>query len=339
LAPIDEGKGHDNGAERSALARLLGLTQAGKAEWPALCPIPRLAPDPGAAVPTGQEGRGDSTTKLATAPKVDTHRGGLTRISSYSALTRGEEAAAKDHDPEDRPEGRREPGLLGDLNLTGNRLGQRVHGLLEEILGNRRTLDDVAEHLEPTWKTALQTVLETPIALGSESVTLSMIQSRAMAEMHAVLPVRTITPRNLSEALLGDPLIAGDPRRRSWAEDLARWDFSALHGFFQGYIDLIFEWSGRWYIVDYKTNALGGYDAASLEAAMLHHHYVLQSRLYTVALHRHLAATLPGYDPDQHLGGCAYLFLRGFPSQGIWFERAGLTALQALNGLFAEASR
>jgi hypothetical protein len=30
--------------------------------------------------------------------------------------------------------------------------------------------------------------------------------------------------------------------------------------------------------------------------------------------------------------------VRGLPRQGIWFERADLAAVDALNGLFAEAS-
>ena len=40
-------------------------------------------------------------------------------------------------------------------------------------------------------------------------------------------------------------------------------------------------------------------------------HYGLQALLYTVALHRYLRWRLPGYDPDRHLGGVRYLFLRG----------------------------
>ena len=46
---------------------------------------------------------------------------------------------------------------------------------------------------------------------------------------------------------------------------------------------------------------------------MLHHHYPLQAHLYLVALHRHLRWRLPGYEPEQHLGGYVYCFLRGMP--------------------------
>jgi exodeoxyribonuclease V beta subunit len=37
----------------------------------------------------------------------------------------------------------------------------------------------------------------------------------------------------------------------------------------------------------------------------------LQALLYSVALHRYLRWRLPAYDPEQHLGGILYLYLRG----------------------------
>ena len=40
-------------------------------------------------------------------------------------------------------------------------------------------------------------------------------------------------------------------------------------------------------------------------------HYPLQALLYSVALHRLLRWRQAGYDPDRHLGGIAYLFVRG----------------------------
>jgi exodeoxyribonuclease V beta subunit len=46
---------------------------------------------------------------------------------------------------------------------------------------------------------------------------------------------------------------------------------------------------------------------------MLGCHYPLQAHLYLVALHRYLRWRLPGYAPERHLGGYAYVFLRGVP--------------------------
>ena len=53
------------------------------------------------------------------------------------------------------------------------------------------------------------------------------------------------------------------------------------------------------------------YTRAAMAEEMLHAHYPLQALLYGVALHRYLRWRQPGYDPDRHLGGIAYLFVRG----------------------------
>lgn len=37
----------------------------------------------------------------------------------------------------------------------------------------------------------------------------------------------------------------------------------------------------------------------------------MQYLIYSLALHRYLKLRLPDYDPERHLGGVYYLFLRG----------------------------
>ena len=73
-------------------------------------------------------------------------------------------------------------------------------------------------------------------------------------------------------------------------------------------------------MVDYKTNTLSergrksqlmDYRPDRLPAAMAEHHYPLQALLYSVALHRYLRWRVPDYSPAAHLGGAAYLFVRG----------------------------
>lgn len=102
---------------------------------------------------------------------------------------------------------------------------------------------------------------------------------------------------------------------------------SALRGYLTGSIDAVLRVPSddapgghRYLVVDYKTNRLGPweeplsawhYRPASMLAAMVEHHYPLQLVLYSVALHRFLRWRVPGYDPDAHLGGGLYLFVRG----------------------------
>ena len=62
---------------------------------------------------------------------------------------------------------------------------------------------------------------------------------------------------------------------------------------------------------------------------MVRAHYLLQALLYKVALHRYLRWRLPGYDPDRHLAGVFYLFVRGAPGGVFSWQPSGalVTAL------------
>ncbi len=89
-----------------------------------------------------------------------------------------------------------------------------------------------------------------------------------------------------------------------------------LEGMLVGFMDLVIEHQGRYYVLDYKSNWLPAYDAAQLQQAVLLHRYDVQYTLYLLALHRLLKSRLPDYDYDQHIGGALYLFLRGIDQPG-----------------------
>ena len=111
----------------------------------------------------------------------------------------------------------------------------------------------------------------------------------------------------------------------------------------KGFIDLVFESEGRFYIADYKSNHLGAdpsqYQGEALQNAMLSHSYPLQYLIYSLALHRHLKQRLPDYDPELHFGGVYYLFLRGMQPEwsqtGVYFDRLDRQLLEALDKLMA----
>jgi exodeoxyribonuclease V beta subunit len=115
--------------------------------------------------------------------------------------------------------------------------------------------------------------------------------------------------------------------------DRARHDgaplFEQIAGILTGSIDLVFRahpdaaqraagaTDPRWFIVDYKTNAIetstpGHFTGPWLAWKMATTGYPLQALLYTVALHRHLRLRMgERYDYDRHIGGYLYLFVRG----------------------------
>jgi exodeoxyribonuclease V beta subunit len=85
-----------------------------------------------------------------------------------------------------------------------------------------------------------------------------------------------------------------------------------LEGLLTGFIDLVYEHEGRFYVLDYKSNLLPAYDADEVLRSVREHEYDLQYLLYTLALHRWLRFRLGGaYDIATHLGGVRYLFCRG----------------------------
>ncbi len=116
-----------------------------------------------------------------------------------------------------------------------------------------------------------------------------------------------------------------------------------LNGMLKGFIDLVVEHEGRFYVLDWKSNHLGrdneAYSEAAMAQAVREKRYDLQYCLYLLALHRLLEARLPHYDIDHHLGGALYVFLRGqhAPSRGVHRERPSRELIEQLDALFRDA--
>ncbi|GHF92571.1 exodeoxyribonuclease V subunit beta [Thalassotalea marina] len=125
--------------------------------------------------------------------------------------------------------------------------------------------------------------------------------------------------------------------------------FSTLKGMMHGFIDLVFEHNGKYYVCDYKSTHLGGqyqdYLAKELANDIQQHHYDLQYCIYALALHRYLKHALPNYQAHQHFGGVIYLYLRGVSKEtadqngGMYFCPSNLLDVEALDKIFlGEAS-
>ncbi len=111
-----------------------------------------------------------------------------------------------------------------------------------------------------------------------------------------------------------------------------------MQGFLTGFIDLIFIYQERYYVLDYKSNALNDYQLPNLITAMREHNYGLQYWIYSVVLHRYLQNRLSNYDYAKHFGGVRYLFLRGMQADvamsGVFSERPDETTLNELMACF-----
>ena len=149
----------------------------------------------------------------------------------------------------------------------------------------------------------------------------------AWAEMAFTLPVQRMPVARL-DALITAQVHPGQPRQALQAQ--------SLEGMLMGFMDLVFEHEGRYFVLDYKSNRLQDYGTPSLRAAVLAHRYDVQYTLYLLALHRLLRARLPGYDIEHHLGGAVYLFLRGAnePGGGVYRDRPPAALIEALDAAF-----
>lgn len=135
-----------------------------------------------------------------------------------------------------------------------------------------------------------------------------------------------VDPRRAYDALFAEPETAAVTRWLGLQRDRARNEqalVGSIAGILTGSIDLVFrvgdDADARYFLADYKTNRIedaraGHYAGAWLDWEMAKTGYLLQSLLYTVALHRHLTLRLgPSgrYSYEQNFGGALYLFVRG----------------------------
>lgn len=249
------------------------------------------------------------------------------------------------------PEGLSQPMTGADLYTfpRGPAPGNFLHGLLEwagdegfaslaaepekiaDQIGRRCNTRGWEQWIAPLtgWLTAL---LTQPLPLpGGETFTLAGLPPYQV-EMEFWFSLTQVSTRRLDK-LVSHYTLNGAARAPLLAED--------LNGMLKGFIDLVFEHDGRYYVLDYKSNWLGGdasgYDPTAMKQSMLDHRYDLQFTLYLFALHRLLKSRLPDYDYDRHIGGAVYLFLRGShaPGNGVCVQRPDKALMEELDVLFS----
>ncbi len=368
LAPLRKGLGkHRCDIHKSAIGYLLGGGHPVSAEGVKTC-MARLACDNGlttcAAPAIDHEALPDVAISRAVL-SARTYQGPPLEnwwIASYTALrpdfgqTVAESADSAQHDviADEILHQSSEP-FVADVNRgvhgfpRGSLAGTFLHGILEQA-----ALDGFADSLErgelatliaqrcrrrgwEQWTTTVQNwiscYLTTALPLGDAEVTLGTLGSHQyLPEMEFLLPAHQVDSADLDRLALSH-LLPGAPRPPL--------NDAQLNGMLKGFIDLVFETQGRYYVVDYKSNWLGATSHAYSEAAMfqgvLEKRQDVQILLYVFALHRLLRARLgDGYDYDRHVGGAALLFLRGIdhPQHGVCFQRPSRALVESLDDMF-----
>ncbi|MDA0149127.1 exodeoxyribonuclease V subunit beta [Vibrio sp. LaRot3] len=226
----------------------------------------------------------------------------------------------------------------------GARPGTFLHTLFEEVEftlpatdpSNQAIILELmeSEQLEAEWLPVLQqlvdTVLATPLD-GKQLVLNQKLPAQRLVELEFLLPIEVLNASALNRIVQRhDPLSAK-------AGDLG---FHTVQGMLKGFIDLVFEHQGKYYVLDWKSNHLGDdvsdYHGEALNHAMADHRYDLQYQIYALALHRFLRSRVANYDYQQHFGGVYYLFLRGMDGEsghGIFSAKPSLAMLDELDRL------
>ena len=191
-------------------------------------------------------------------------------------------------------------------------------------------------HISDTWQPIAQQwvldVLNCPLNAQTDLSLSKLAPSDCLVEMEFNLPLTSLSAPKLNEVLI-----------KHFGFVQSKLDFSHVKGLLKGFVDLIFCYQGKYYILDYKSNYLGNtpkdYEPEQLEQAMSSHQYHLQYLIYTVALHRLLKQRISDYSIERHLGGVYYTFLRGMPAgQGVFFNQLTLEQVTILDGLFSQGA-
>jgi exodeoxyribonuclease V beta subunit len=273
------------------------------------------------------------------------------RRTSYSGITAGVYEARVASEPEeevrddepaapvppaDAPPG---PPVPLDAMPAGPQVGTLIHRVLEAADFTAPDLDaELAAQLaaaqarravelgdEAAVRAGLRAALETPLGPLLGGVRLrDVARADRLDELAFELPLAggDDPSGEVTLAAIADVLRAHGDAFGGYAAQLADPVLRpVLRGYLTGILDVVVRLlDGRFAVLDYKTNRLAApgetltawhHRPDALAAEMRRAHYGLQALLYTVALHRYLRWRLPGYDPDRHLAGVGYLFLRG----------------------------
>lgn len=226
---------------------------------------------------------------------------------------------------------------------SSNKVGNLLHKFFESTSFNQSiSIEKVAKlceqldlnenWIEPT-KQWFENIMQTPFADPTFSLN-QIDEKQRLNEWQFYL--RLSNPNALPE--LNKLLKKHSPI----SKNLPDLNLLELEGFIKGYVDCIVKIYDKFYILDYKSNALSafGYDFSqqNIEKEIGKSRYDLQYILYTLAIHRYLKFRLGNnYDYDKDFGGIAYLFLRGMngtSNSGVYFEKPSKQLIEEMDLLF-----
>ncbi|MEX1211598.1 MAG: exodeoxyribonuclease V subunit beta [Balneolaceae bacterium] len=191
-----------------------------------------------------------------------------------------------------------------------------------------------AHGVESEWESVLEQMMAAVTRARIGEIELSRVgPNDRLVEMEFHFPASNASAETLLRTIRGE--------KTSNPESADLFSIHPRETIMNGFVDLVARLDGRYYIVDYKSNHLGdepeAYAPDRLKEAMEHSGYDLQYHIYLVALVNFLKQQLPDFDYERHIGGAAYLFVRGMNAgsdHGVFFHKPKLEILQELESIW-----
>jgi len=233
----------------------------------------------------------------------------------------------------------------------GAATGNLIHEILEEIdflivdEDLKKIIADKSKRYRlQEWNEAIfsliKNILNTNIVLDKENVEFylrDIKEKDRLSEMEFNFPIKKIASEKIIDLYVNNFL----PYTQGLQLKIESLEFFEISGFLKGFVDLIFIYNGRYYLLDWKTNFLGDdysdYNSKNIEDAMNSHNYFLQAHIYTVALDLFLEKTVQDYSYEKNFGGILYLFVRGmnpsYKNCGVYFRREEYSFIKKLKNI------
>ena len=298
-------------------------------------------------------------------------------VTSYSSLARRKDEDASEHQ-DDLPRGatetrdvqasharlKAECGMdAGDILFfpRGAQPGEALHAFLEAIdFTDERSWKDAALEVAGRFfaRDKLASCAETMVSMARDVLSVPLFGDVRLKDVSAShreceMPFyMNVADTGAAQAL--SSLLRRSARPGYGIAPLA--PGVSLAGYLKGFIDLVVEVDGRFFILDWKSNCLNAkapfadaqaffkdaFGQACMQACIEEHAYSLQYLIYSVALVRYLKVRLgQTFDFERHFGGVRYVFVRGarpgLPGVGVWEDRPERALLEEIDAILGGA--
>lgn len=258
-------------------------------------------------------------------------------IHSFSALSKAHHSAPFEKAELGTPDNYNQF-IFQDLGRGAN-VGTALHSIFEHLDFNdsatwTQTLADaskyypniIKEESRDLFMQMTKHIMNTEIDCNGEKFALNKLTNgQKLPELEFCFSMSKVNKTKINEILEDEADLNGE---------------ADIEGLMAGFIDLLFEHNGKYYILDWKSNHLGNstenYYRKNLEEAMKGSNYNLQYMIYTIAAKRWLESRIKNFDYNKQFGGIIYVFLRGVREgleTGIYTAKPKLEKIESMEKL------